>query len=41
VFFAVFVQKQLDIPLRVYDTLDAKGSVFAKLKTMGSKQSMD
>ena len=34
-FFAVFTQKQPDIPLRVYDTADAASSVFSKLKTMG------
>ena len=34
-FFAVFTQKQPDIPLRVYDTVDAASSVLSKLKTMG------
>ena len=34
-FFAVFTQKQPDIPLRIYDTVDAASSVLSKLKTMG------
>ena len=34
-FFAVFTQKQPDIPLRIYDTADAASSVLSKLKTMG------
>ena len=34
-FFAVFTQKQPDIPLRIYDTVDAASSVLFKLKTMG------
>ena len=34
-FFAVFTQKLPDIPLRVYDTVDAASSVLSKLKTMG------
>ena len=34
-FFAVFTQKQPDIPLQVYDTVDAASSVLSKLKTMG------
>ncbi len=31
-FFAVFTQKQPDIPLRVYETFDAASSVLNKLK---------
>jgi len=34
-FFAVFTQKQPDIPLQVYDTADAASYVLSKLKTMG------
>ena len=34
-FFAVFTQKQPDIPLRVYETFDAASSVLNKLKTAG------
>ena len=34
-FFAVFTQKQPDIPLRVYDTTDAAAPVLSKLRTMG------
>ena len=34
-FFAVFTQKQPDIPLRIYNTVDAASSVHSKLKTMG------
>ena len=35
IFFAVFTQKQPDIPLRVCDTVDVASSVLTKLKTMG------
>ncbi len=34
-FFAVFTQKQPDIPLRVYETFDAASSVLTKLKNAG------
>ncbi|RZO43308.1 MAG: hypothetical protein EVA80_12605 [Proteobacteria bacterium] len=34
-FFAVFTQKQPDIPLRVYETFDAVSSVLTKLKNAG------
>ena len=34
-FLAVFTQKQPDIPLRIYDTVDAASSVLSRLKTMG------
>ena len=34
-FFAVFTQKQPDIPLQVYDTADVASSVLSKLKTIG------
>ena len=34
-FFAVFTQKQPDIPLRIYDTVDVASSVLSRLKTMG------
>ena len=34
-FFAVFTQKQPDIPLRIYDTVDAASSVLSRLKIMG------
>ena len=34
-FFAIFTQKQPDIPLRIYDIVDVASFVLSRLKTMG------